>query len=455
MVAENINGALELARIKSGNPQLSVENLREEGDVLDTWFSSWLWPITSFDGINNPDNIDIEYYYPTNVLITAPEILFFWVARMIIAGYEYRGEKPFDDVYLTGLVRDKQRRKMSKSLGNSPDPIELIEKFGADGVRVGMLLCSPAGNDLLFEESLPEQGRNFANKIWNAFRLVKSWNIDDTIEQPDSSKVAIKWMEEVLKKSINEIDVNFKKFRISETLMITYKLFWDEFSGWFLEIIKPEYQKPVDRTTYNAAIFIFEMLLKIMHPFMPFITEEIWQLLLDRKEGESIMISRMPEAKRFNKEIVAGFESVKETVSAIRAVRKNKDIPNKEKMELLILGDEDIYDKEFIPVINKLCNLSAVMFVSEKQEGTASFMIGTLEYYIPLAGKLDIGSEILKIQEDLNYNIGFLTNVMKKLNNERFVKNAPANVLELEIKKKSDAESKIKSLEEVLKSLKK
>ena len=344
---------------------------------------------------------------------------------------------------------------MSKSLGNSPDPIELIEKYGADGVRVGMLLCSPAGNDLLFEESLPEQGRNFANKIWNAFRLVKSWNIDDTIEQPESSKVAVKWMEEVLKKSINEIDVNFKKFRISEALMITYKLFWDEFSGWFLEIIKPEYQKPVDRKTYNAAIYIFEMLLKIMHPFMPFITEEIWQLLLDRKEGESIMISRMPESKKFNKETVTGFEAVKETISAIRAVRKNKDIPNKDKIELLILGDEDCYDTEFIPVINKLCNLSIVMFVSEKQEGTASFMIGTIEYYIPLAGKLDIWSEIVKIQEDLNYNIGFLANVMKKLDNERFVKNAPANVLELERKKKSDAESKINSLEEALKSLKK
>jgi len=455
VVAENINEALELARVKSGNPRLSKEDLREEGDVLDTWFSSWLWPITSFDGINNPDNEDIKYYYPTNVLITAPEILFFWVARMIIAGYEYRGEKPFDDVYLTGLVRDKQRRKMSKSLGNSPDPIELIERYGADGVRVGMLLCSPAGNDLLFEESLPEQGRNFANKIWNAFRLVKSWNIDDTIEQPDSSKDAIKWMEEVLKKSINEIDVNFKKFSISEALMITYKLFWDEFSGWFLEIIKPEYQKPVDRETYNAAINIFEMLLKVMHPFIPFITEEIWQLLLDRKDGESIMISMMPEAKKYNKEMVAGFEIVKETVSAIRAVRKNKDIPNKEKIELFIPGDEESFDTEFVTVIIKLCNLSSVLFVSEKQEGTASFMIGTIEYYIPLAGKLDIGSEIAKLQEDLNYNIGFLANVMKKLDNERFVKNAPANVLKLERKKKSDAESKINSLEEALKSLRK
>lgn len=455
VVAENINEALKLARIKSGNQLLSIEDLSEEGDVLDTWFSSWLWPITSFDGINEPDNEDIKYYYPTNVLITAPEILFFWVARMIIAGYEYRGQKPFNDVYLTGLVRDKQRRKMSKSLGNSPDPIELIEKYGADGVRVGMLLCSPAGNDLLFEENLPEQGRNFANKIWNAFRLVKSWAIDSTIEQPDSSVVAVKWMEETIKKSINEIDTNFKKFRISEALMITYKLFWDDFSGWYLEIIKPEYQKPIDKKTFDATVSIFEKLMKVIHPFMPFITEEIWQMLLPREIGDSIMISSMPDNRKFNKEIIAGFESAKETVSAIRTVRKNKDIPNKEKMELLILADETKYDTQFISMINKLCNLSDILFVAEKQEGTASFMIGITEYYVPLTGKLDVESEIVKIQEDLNYNIGFLANVMKKLDNERFVKNAPANVLELERKKKSDAESKIKSLEEALKSLKK
>jgi valyl-tRNA synthetase len=455
VVAENINEAFELARTKSGNPRLTKEDLREEGDVLDTWFSSWLWPITSFDGINNPDNEDIKYYYPTNVLITAPEILFFWVARMIIAGYEYRGQKPFDDVYLTGLVRDKQRRKMSKSLGNSPDPIELIEKYGADGVRVGMLLCSPAGNDLLFEESLPEQGRNFANKIWNAFRLVKSWNVDVDIEQPESSKVAVKWMEEVVKKSIIEIDVNFRKFRISEALMNAYKLFWDEFSGWYLEIVKPEYQKPIDRITYDATVTLFEKLVKVIHPFMPFITEEIWQLLFDRKEGESIMVTRMPEAKKFKKEMTTGFETVKETISAIRTVRKNKDISNKEKIELLILGNMSSYDTEFLPVISKLGNLSDVLFVSEKLEGSASFMVGTTEYFIPLAGKLDVESEIAKIREDLNYNRGFLVNVMKKLENEKFVSNAPADVLELERKKKSDAESKIKSLEEALKSLKK
>ncbi|MCX6325347.1 MAG: valine--tRNA ligase [Bacteroidia bacterium] len=453
VVAENISGALELARKKSGKPTLKETDLRQDDDVLDTWFSSWLWPITSFDGINDPENEDIKYYYPTNDLITAPDILFFWIARMIIAGYEFRGQKPFDNVYLTGLVRDKQRRKMSKSLGNSPDPIDLIEKYGADGVRVGMLLCSPAGNDVLYEDSLPEQGRNFANKIWNAFRLVKSWKVDDEIEQPDSSKVAVKWMDEVMKRSINEIDINFKKFRISEALMITYKLFWDEFSGWYLEIIKPEYQKPIDRITFDATVSVFDKLLKVMHPFMPFITEEIWQLLLERKDGESIMVTRMPEANKFNKVVIAGFESVKETISAIRTVRKNKDIPNREKLELLIRSDKESFDIEFLPVIRKLCNLSGVSFVSEKQEGAASFMVRTTEYFIPFGGKLDVEGELAKIQEDLDHNRGFLVSVMKKLENERFVQNAPSNVLKLERKKKSDAEMKIKSLEERMKEL--
>jgi len=455
VVAQNISEALEMARKVSGRATLLESDLRQDEDVLDTWFSSWLWPITSFDGINDPGNADIKYYYPTNDLITAPEILFFWVARMIIAGYEYRGDKPFDNVYLTGLVRDQQRRKMSKSLGNSPEPIELIERYGADGVRVGMLLCSPAGNDLLYDDSLPEQGRNFANKIWNAYRLVKNWKVDEDIEQPESSKVAAKWIDEVMKKSIIDIDVNFRKFRISQALMTTYKLFWDEFSGWYLEIIKPEYQKPIDRITYDATVTSFEKLLKILHPFMPFITEEIWQLLIERKDGESIMVSRMPEAKKFNKGLITDFDSVKETVSAVRSVRKEKDLPNKEKLNLLIRSDKDSFNSELLPVINKLCNLSELSFVSEKQEGAASFMIGTTEYFIPLTGKIDIESEQLKINEELDYNRGFLVNVMKKLENERFVKNAPVNVLELERKKKSDVESKIKSLEEALKSLKK
>ena len=454
VVAENISEALERAREKSGNPALKENDLRQDEDVLDTWFSSWLWPITSFDGINNPSNADINYYYPTNDLITAPEILFFWVARMIIAGYEYRGQKPFDNVYLTGLVRDQQRRKMSKSLGNSPEPIDLIEKYGADGVRVGMLLCSPAGNDLLYEDSLPEQGRNFANKIWNAFRLVNSWTVDGTIDQPASSAAAVIWMNEALKKSIHEIDLTFRKFRISEALMTTYKLFWDEFSGWYLEIIKPEYQKPVDLITFNATVDIFEKLIKLIHPFMPFITEDIWQLLHERKDGESIMITRMPEAKKFNKELVARFDLVKDTISAIRSARKSKDIPLKEKVILLIRSDEKSYDREFLPVITKLCNLSEVSFVTGKQEGAVSFMVDTTEFYIPLGENLNVEGEIIKTVEDLEYNRGFLDSVMKKLGNERFVKHAPANVLELEKKKKSDAESKIKSLEEKLTELK-
>jgi valyl-tRNA synthetase len=448
VVAENISEAIKYAREKSGKLTLSESDLRQDEDVLDTWFSSWLWPITSFDGINDPENADIKYYYPTNDLITAPEILFFWVARMIIAGYEFRGEKPFDNVYLTGLVRDQQRRKMSKSLGNSPEPLDLIDKYGADGVRVGMLLCSPAGNDLLYEDSLPEQGRNFANKIWNAFRLVKSWEVDEDIDQPDSSKVAVKWMDEVMKKSINEIDLNFRKFRISEALMITYKLFWDEFSGWYLEIIKPEYQMPIDRTTFDATVSVFDKLLKVIHPFMPFITEEIWQLIVERKKGESIMVTRMPEAKKFNKDLLTAFESASEIISAVRAVRKNKDIPNKEKLELLVRSEKESFDIEFLPVISKLCNLSEVSFVSGKKEGAASFMVKTTEYFIPLAGKLDVEGELVRLKEDLDYNRGFLVSVMKKLENERFVKNAPASVLELERKKKSDAESKIKSLEE-------
>jgi valyl-tRNA synthetase len=448
VVAENISEAIKYAREKSGKLTLSESDLRQDEDVLDTWFSSWLWPITSFDGINDPENADIKYYYPTNDLITAPEILFFWVARMIIAGYEFRGEKPFDNVYLTGLVRDQQRRKMSKSLGNSPEPLDLIDKYGADGVRVGMLLCSPAGNDLLYEDSLPEQGRNFANKIWNAFRLVKSWEVDEDIDQPDSSKVAVKWMDEVMKKSINEIDLNFRKFRISEALMITYKLFWDEFSGWYLEIIKPEYQMPIDRTTFDATVSVFDKLLKVIHPFMPFITEEIWQLIVERKKGESIMVTRMPEAKKFNKDLLTAFESASEIISAVRAVRKNKDIPNKEKLELLVRSEKESFDIEFLPVISKLCNLSEVSFVSGKKEGAASFMVKTTEYFIPLAGKLDVEGELVRLKEDLDYNRGFLVSVMKKLENERFVKNAPASVLELERKKKSDVESKIKSLEE-------
>jgi valyl-tRNA synthetase len=453
VVAEDIKKAIVVAREKSGNKSMKENDLRQEEDVLDTWFSSWLWPITSFDGINNPDNPDLNYYYPTNVLITAPEILFFWVARMIIAGFEYRGKKPFSDVYLTGLVRDQQRRKMSKSLGNSPEPLDLIVKYGADGVRVGMMLCSPAGNDLLYDDSLPEQGRNFANKIWNAFRLVKSWKVDDDIPQPESSAVAIKWMNEILKKSLGEIDSNFKRFRISEALMNGYKLFWDEFSGWYLEIIKPEFEKPVDRLTYNETISVFDNLLRIIHPFMPFITEEIWQLILERKDGESLMISPMPKIRKYDKELVARFEAVKETVTAIRAVRIEKQILNRDAIALSIRADRNSFDSGLLPVISKMCNLSGVEFISEKPDNSASFMVKTTEFHIQLDGMIDVENEKVKILADLDYFRGFLGSVMKKLNNERFVRNAPQAVIEIEKKKKADTESKIKSLEEALKGL--
>ena len=342
---------------------------------------------------------------------------------------------------------------MSKSLGNSPEPLDLIEKYGADGVRVGMMLCSPAGNDLLYDDSLPEQGRNFANKIWNAFRLVKSWKVDDGIPQPESSSAAVKWMNEILKKSLGEIDSNFKRFRISEALMNSYKLFWDEFSGWYLEIIKPEFGKPVDRLTYNETIFVFDKLLRIIHPFMPFITEEIWQLILERKNGESLMISPMPKIRKYDKELVARFEVVKETVTAIRAVRKEKQILIRDVVGLSIRTDRNNYDTGFLPVIIKMCNLSGVEFISEKPDNAASFMVKTTEFHIPLGGMIDVENEKIKIIAELDYCRGFLDSVMKKLNNERFVRNAPLAVLELEKKKKTDTESKIKSLEEALKGL--
>ena len=452
VVAGSVTEALALAREKSGIESLTESDLRQDEDVLDTWFSSWLWPITSFDGINRPGNPDLKYYYPTNDLITAPEILFFWVARMIIAGYEYLNQKPFDNVYLTGLVRDQQRRKMSKSLGNSPEPLELIGRYGADGVRVGMLLCSPAGNDLLYDDSLPEQGRNFANKIWNAFRLVKGWEVDESISQPESSKAAVRWMNEILKKETAEIDSNFRKFRISEALMTVYKLFWDEFSAWYLETIKPEYEKPVDRITYDATLALFDWLLRIMHPFMPFITEEIWHLLVERKEGESLMISRMPETKKYNRKLTGRFEFIKESVSAVRTVRRDKNIPIKEKLNLCIRSDEKDFDHEFLPVLTRLCNLSEIRFITKKQEGAASFMVRTVEFFIPVGNRLNIDAELARIREELDYYRGFLASVMKKIDNERFVKNAPANVFEMERKKRSDAEAKIKSLEEALKS---
>ena len=451
VVANNIEEALLLARKKSGNTSLTMNDLTQDEDVLDTWFSSWLWPITSFDGINDPGNNDIKYYYPTNDLITAPEILFFWVARMIIAGYEFRGEKPFSNVYLTGLVRDQQRRKMSKSLGNSPEPLDLIEKYGADGVRVGMLLCSPAGNDLLYDDNLPEQGRNFANKIWNAFRLVKNWEVDSSIDQPKSSEVAVEWINEVVHAALAKIDSDFGKFRISEALMTAYKLFWDEFSGWYLEIIKPEYQKPIDVKTYNSTLSVFDKLMHIIHPFMPFITEEIWQLLSERKEGESLMISPMPQPGKSRKSLIKRFEIVREIVSSVRTIRKDKDLPLKEKLELFVKASATEFDEHFLPVIIKMANLSGIFFTEMNQENSASFLVSTIEFSVPLGGKLDAVSELKKINEELNYTRGFLLSVMKKLDNDRFIKNAPDSVIEIEKKKKADAESKIGSLEERLK----
>ncbi|MGB8490185.1 MAG: valine--tRNA ligase [Bacteroidales bacterium] len=454
VVAEDAEKALALAREK-GDRRLNISDLRQDEDVLDTWFSSWLWPITCFDGINRPDNPDVKYYYPTSDLITAPEILFFWVARMIIAGYAYRGEKPFANVYLTGLVRDQQRRKMSKSLGNSPEPLDLIQKYGADGVRVGMMLCSPAGNDLLYDDSLPEQGRNFANKIWNAFRLVKGWKVDNRIPQPPSSADAVRWMNEMLRKTTAEIDSNFRKFRISEALMNTYRLFWDEFSSWYLEIIKPEYKKPIDKTTFDATILLFDSLLRLIHPFMPFISEEIWQLISERKDGESIMVSALPQSKKHNRELVARFEVVREIVSAIRMVRKENQIPNRDPVALFIRSDKEGFDNEFLSVAVKLGKLSSVDFISEKKAGSVSFMVRTTEFFIPLGGGIDTDEELSRIRADLGYYREFLEAVLKKLDNEKFVTNAPAGIIELERKKKSDTELKIRSLEERLAELNK
>lgn len=446
VVAESVAAAVEKAKKATGNNHLTESDIRQDEDVLDTWFSSWLWPLTSFDAINNPGNADFRYYYPTKALVTAPEILFFWVARMIMAGYEYAGREPFSDVYLTGIVRDKQRRKMSKSLGNSPDPISLIEQYSADGVRVGMLFCSPAGNDLLYDDSLPEQGRNFANKIWNAFRLIKSMNVDDSIPQPEASALAVRWMENTLGRTLADIDDNFGKYRISDALMQAYKLFWDEFSGWYLEIIKPEYGKPLDKITYIETIGIFDSLLKILHPFMPFITEEIWHLLEERKDGESIMIEKMPVSNGFDAGLLNGFDVAKEIISGIRTIRKEKNIKNADKLALFAGAEETADTRRFNSVIMKLCNLSSIGYVTEKVEGSVSFRVATTEYYVPFAGAVDTEAELKKLREELAYTEGFLSSVMIKLNNEKFTSHAPAKVIEMERKKQSDAESKIATL---------
>ena len=453
VVAETPEQALELAKAKTGNNDLTVADLRQDEDCLDTWFSSWLWPISLFDGINNPDNEELKYYYPTSDLVTGPDIIFFWVARMIMAGYEYMGDMPFRNVYFTGIVRDKLGRKMSKSLGNSPDPLDLIDKYGADGVRMGMMLSAPAGNDILFDDALCEQGRNFNNKIWNAFRLVKGWQTAD-IAQPESAAIATRWFDAMLKTTAEEVADLFKKYRLSEALMAVYKLFWDEFSSWYLEMIKPAYGQPIDQTTYDQTLRFFDTLLKLLHPFMPFITEELWQHIYDRLPGESIMISPLHVAVPTDEErtLIAQIEAVKGIVAGVRTVRNQKNIAPKEVLSLEAVN-ENPYEA-FDAVICKMANIDKVSVVAQKSDNAASFLIGTTEYAVPLGNLIDVDAEIAKQEAELKHLEGFLTGVKKKLSNERFVANAPAAVVELERKKQADAESKIAALKESLSKLK-
>ncbi|CDC01059.1 valine--tRNA ligase [Bacteroides sp. CAG:443] len=457
VVAETPEKALELAKEKTGNQNLKVEDLRQDDDCLDTWFSSWLWPISLFDGINNPGNEEIKYYYPTSDLVTGPDIIFFWVARMIMAGYEYMGDMPFRNVYFTGIVRDKIGRKMSKSLGNSPDPLDLIDKYGADGVRMGMMLAAPAGNDILFDDALCEQGRNFNNKIWNAFRLVKGWQVAD-IEQPEYAKLATEWFDNLLVKVSAEMNDLFSKYRLSEALMLVYKLFWDEFSSWYLEMIKPAYGQPIDKKTYETTLHFFDVLLRQLHPFMPFITEELWQHIYDRKPGESIMTAQLETFEgrdlQAANELCNTFDQLKEIISGVRNIRLQKNIAQKEALEMLVLG-ENTQLMAYAEVVKKMANLSAVTVVDSKPEGAASFMVGTTEYFIPLGNLIDVEEELKKLEADLKYQEGFLQSVLKKLSNEKFVSKAPANVIEMERKKQSDAETKIAALKESIAALKK
>ena len=450
VVAETAEAALEKAKQASGIASLSLADLRQDEDALDTWFSSWLWPISLFDGINNPGNPEIKYYYPTANLVTGPDIIFFWVARMIMAGYEYLGDMPFRNVYFTGIVRDKLGRKMSKSLGNSPDPIELMERFGADGVRMGLMLAAPAGNDILYDDALCEQGRNFNNKIWNAFRLVKGWNVADK-EQPASAAQAVKWFDAVLSATVAEVDDLFEKFRLSEALMAVYKLFWDEFSSWYLEMVKPAYGEPIDRATYEATLRYFDALLRLLHPFMPFITEELWQHISERNDGDSIMYAAMPKAHEYDADIIAQMNAAKDIIAGVRTIRLQKNIPNREQLALHVLGSFSNANAE---VIRKMANLSDIAEVAEKDPTASSFLIGTTEYTVPLGNNINVEEELKKQEADLKYLQGFLKSVNAKLGNERFVNNAPAQVVEAERKKKADAESKIKTLEESIARLK-
>ena len=453
VVAESIEEALILAQEKTKNDELTANNLRQDSDALDTWFSSWLWPMSVFDGIRNPENEEIKYYYPTNDLVTGPDILFFWVARMIVAGYEYKDEKPFQNVYLTGLVRDKQRRKMSKSLGNSPDALKLIDDYGADGVRVGLLLSSAAGNDLMFDEDLCQQGKGFANKIWNAFRLIKGWEIDGSLAQPETAKIGLEWYEAKFQKTLAEIEDHFSKYRLSDALMAIYKLINDDFSSWLLEIVKPAYQQPIDKKTFDAIIIVLENNLKVLHPFMPFLSEEIWQYIADRTPEEALIIAKYPVVKDFNANIISDFEFATEVVSGIRTIRKNKNIAFKDTIDLFVIDVEKNSNK-FDTVIQKLTNTSTIKAVSEKVDG-ASFRVKSNEYFVPISiENIDIEAEINKLEGELKRAEGFLFGITKKLSNERFVANAPEQVITLERKKEADTKAKIETIKSSLKSLK-
>ena len=453
VVATTPEEALAKAKEKTGNAALTMDDLRQDEDCLDTWFSSWLWPISLFDGINHPGNEEISYYYPTSDLVTGPDIIFFWVARMIMAGYEYEGKMPFKNVYFTGIVRDKLGRKMSKSLGNSPDPLELIDKYGADGVRMGMMLAAPAGNDILFDDALCEQGRNFCSKIWNAFRLIKGWTVDDNIQAPDAAKLAVHWFESKQNEVAAEVADLFSKYRLSEALMAVYKLFWDEFSSWYLEMIKPAYGQPINKKVYDTTIGFFDNLLHLLHPFMPFITEELWQHIVDRKDGESLMVSPISMSTEVDEAFVQQFEVVKEVISNVRSIRLQKNIAQKEALELQVVGENPV--AAFDAVIIKMCNLSAVTAVEAKADGAAAFMVGTTEYAVPLGNMIDVDAEIARMEAELKHKEGFLQGVLKKLGNEKFVNNAPAAVIEMERKKQADAESIINSLKESIAALKK
>lgn len=453
VVAESRDEALEKAREKSGNKALKEEELKQDEDVLDTWFSSWIWPIAVFDGIRKPDNPEVNYYYPTNDLVTAPEILFFWVARMIISGYHYRGERPFENVYFTGIVKDKLGRKMSKSLGNSPDPMDLMEEYSPDGVRVGMLLCSPMGNDLLFDTALCEQGRNFANKMWNALRLIKSWKAEEK-PQPDECRLASRWYEARLNQAIEEYEDQFEDFRISSTLMTGYRLMWEDFCSWYLEAIKPGRGETIDAATHEAAIDFFEKTLKLIHPFLPFITEELWHLTRDRTESDCIMVASWPQAEKYDGELLKQFEFARETVTNVRKSRQDHEIGNKQALEMMVRNHEGIQGT-FDPVIKKLANLSSLVYTDEKVEGAISFMVGRNEYFLPGGEAVDVEEEKQKLKEELEYVKGFLASVEKKLSNEGFIKHAPEQVVEKERKKEADARAKIKVLEEKLEEMEK